>query len=225
MVNIIRQFNKIHQNNSHKTYCTSESVPLPFIILKFYILKKSSIAHHGNKNVCVCLTQWRAKRLTASFLMSHVRPHAVWCLGLFHPAQTLSPLPLNLLCPRRELAGWHPSGLCLPPTTSDHVLHFIYLMLCSSARPRPEAKAQTDMHLKGSIPWDSSRQLILFAFWQGGFNFTWQHRFAQVFSLDLCLVWPITTIWSQLPQLTTDRPADSKSNLTHVDVSENRNVL
>lgn len=155
--------------------------------------------------------------------MSRVRPRAVWCLGPIHPAQTLSPLPPNLFCPRRELAGRHPSALCLPPATSGRVLHFIYLMLCSSARPRPEAEARGDMHLQGSVPWDQSRQFILFAFWQGGFNFTRQRGFARVFSVGLRLPRPVVAIWSQVSRLGTDGAAGSKSHLTRV--TANRAVL
>lgn len=98
-----------------------------------------------------CAEQYKHSWKTCSLfiVISLVRPHAIWCLGVFPLAQTLSPLTPYPLCLRRGLAGWHPSALCLTPTRPDHVLHFIYLMLCSTARPGPEARTQTDMHLQG----------------------------------------------------------------------------
>lgn len=93
------------------------------MFLTSHILNMSSVAHHGNKTMCLLNTVKRgAWRPAASFLMSLVRPHAVWCLRPFHPAQTLSPLPPNPLCATRGRGGWHPSALSV--THRAHSLCF-----------------------------------------------------------------------------------------------------
>ncbi len=79
-----------------------------------------------------------AKRLAASLLMSLVRPHAVWCLGLFHPAQTPSSLPPNPVLSKEGTGRLAP--FCPVPAThqawSCSPLHLPYASLLCQTRAR-----------------------------------------------------------------------------------------